>query len=171
MPIVPFTALPGPARVWVLGAAQPVLGRDAEHLLGRVESFVRGWLAHGEPVVGGCDWRYDRFLLLAADEDASGISGCSIDALFRVLKEVESELGVSLLDSSLVFFRDPASIIQALPRREFRELVVAGDVGERTIVFDNTVGTVGGIRSGQWERPFRGSWQERAFRRLQRRNA
>ena len=169
MPIAPFTAVPDSARPWVYGAVQPVLGADAERLLGRVESFLRCWAAHGEPVVGACDWRYDRFLIVAADEEATGVSGCSIDALFRTLKEAEGELGVSILDSSLVFFRDPASIVEALTRVEFRRLVEAGDVSERTIVFDNTVGTVGAIRSGEWERPFRGSWQERAFGRRPRR--
>jgi len=164
LPILPFPALPDPARAWVYGAGQPVLGPDAELLLGRVEEFVRRWTAHGAPVVGGCDFLYDRFLLVAADEAATGVSGCSVDALFRTLKGVESEMGFTLLDSTLVYFRDPASTIQALPRAEFRQLVAAGDVSDSTIVFDNTVGTVGAIRHGDWERPFRGSWQERAFR-------
>jgi hypothetical protein len=164
LPLVPFTTVPDTARAWVFGALQPVLGEDAGRLLARVEDFIRGWLAHGEPVVGACDWLYHRFLLIAADEEATGVSGCSVDALFRSLKQAENELGVTLLDSSIVFYRDPAGIIQALPRAEFRDAVAIGDVGSGTIVFDNTVGTVGAIRHGEWERHFAGSWQERAFR-------
>ena len=165
MPIVPFNTVPDSARAWIQAAAQPLLGADAERLFCRVETFLRSWAAHGAPVVGAFDWRYDRFLIVAADEAATGVSGCSLDALFRALKEAEAELGVTLLDSSLVFYRDLASAVQALPRADFRQLVEAGDVDARTIVFDNTVGSVGAIRSGDWERPFRGSWQERAFRR------
>mgnify|MGYP001048270078 CR=1 FL=1 len=168
MPIVPFATVPDSARVWIQGAAQPVLGADAERLVVHVESFLRSWTAHGEPVVSAFDWRYDRFLIIAADEEATGVSGCSIDALFRILKEVEDELGVTLLDNSLVFYRDPSAAVQALARPEFRRLIEAGDIDDRTIVFDNTVGTVGAIRAGEWERPFRGSWQERAFRRPRR---
>jgi hypothetical protein len=163
---VPFSTLPDSARAWVFGAYQPILGRDAEHFLGCVEGFVRSWVAHGVPVVGACDWHYDRFLIVAADERATGVSGCSIDSLYRTLKGVEAELGVTLRDSSLVFYRDPAGIIQAVPRAQFRELVSLGEVGESTTVFDNTVGTVGAIRHGEWERPFAESWHSRAFKKV-----
>lgn len=165
MPITPFPSAPDTARTWVFGASQPILGADAVRLLGRVDAFLRGWQAHGEPVVGTCDWRYDRFLLVAADEEATGVSGCSIDSLFRSLREVENEVGATLLDGSLVFYRDPAGAVLSVDRPRFRELVAVGDVGGTTIVFDNTVGSLGAVRRGEWERPFSGSWQERAFRK------
>jgi hypothetical protein len=165
VPIFPFASAPDTARTWVFGASQPVLGDDAVRLLSRVDSFLRCWRAHGEPVVGACDWRYDRFLLIAADEHATGVSGCSIDSLFRSLGEVEDEVGATLLDGSLVFYRDPAGAVQSVDRPRFRELVALGEVAGTTIVFDNTVGSVGAIRRGEWERKFAGSWQERAFRK------
>jgi len=163
VPIAHFPAVPDAARVWVFGASQPILGDDALSLLSRVEEFLRGWAAHGAPVVGACDWRYDRFLLIAADEEATGASGCSIDSLFRTLRNVEGEIGATLLDGSLVFYRDLAGTVQSLTRPHFRELVAAGDIVAKTIVFDNTVGTMGAVRRGEWERRFAGSWQERAF--------
>ncbi len=104
MPITPFASTPDAARTWVFGTSQPVLGEDAVRLLARVDGFLRGWRAHGAPVVGACDWRYDRFLLIAADEEATGVSGCSIDSLFRSLREVENEVGATVLDGSLVPF-------------------------------------------------------------------
>ncbi|HUE96551.1 MAG TPA: hypothetical protein VMN39_07815 [Longimicrobiaceae bacterium] len=164
MPAVPFQSLPPDARAWVFGAVQPVLGRDAEQMINHVDGFVHGWVAHGEPVIGSCDWRYDRFLLVAADERATGVSGCSIDALFRILKAVEREFGVTLLDSSPVWYRDESGLITAVPRAEFRKLVRGGEVGPDTIVFDNTVSTVGQIEGGEWERPLCESWHGRAFR-------
>jgi hypothetical protein len=36
-------------------------------------------------------------------------------------------------------------------------------VGEDTVVFDNTVATVGDLRAGKWERPFRDAWHAKAF--------
>jgi hypothetical protein len=165
VPTISFPQVPDQARVWVFGASQPVLGSDADRLLTGVDAFLRGWHAHGIPVVGSRDWVYDRFLMVAADEEASGVSGCSIDALFRTLKAGEGALGVTLLDSSLVFYRDTEAAIQCASRGEFRELVTVGEVIGETIVFDNTVGRVGGVRRGEWERPLRESWHARAFRR------
>ena len=163
MPAVPFPSLPSDARAWVFAATQPVVGSDAEDLLHEIDRFVHGWLAHGQPVVGSCDWRYDHFLLVAADERATGVSGCSIDSLFRSLRGLESRLGISLLDASPVWYRADGGHIVAVSRPEFRELVRAAEVGPETIVFDNTVTTVGQIEGGEWERKMAESWHGRAF--------
>jgi hypothetical protein len=163
MPAVPFVTLPDSARVWVFASPQPILGSDAETLLAATDEFVRSWAAHGALVVGSVDWCYDHFLLVAADEAATGVSGCSIDALFHTLKDLERSLGLTLLDNSPVWFRAEGAQVRAVPRAEFREMVTRGEITDQTIVFDNTVGTVEEVRSGGWERPFAGSWHVRAF--------
>jgi hypothetical protein len=163
VPGIPYIAIPEHARAGVVGAAQPVVGDDAERLVAAAETFLLTWHAHGEPVIGAMDWLYDHFLIVAADEQATGVSGCSIDSLFRALKEVERELGVTLLDSSLVWFRGMGGHVAALARAEFRQMVCRGEITEATTVFDNTVGTVGQIRCGEWEPPFGTAWHSRAF--------
>lgn len=163
MSAVDFSLLPADARLWVFGASRPLSEGEAATLLDRVDRFLAGWLAHGHPVVGARDWRHDRFLLVAADERATGVSGCSIDALFRELREVEDALGVELLDRSGVWFRGEDGEVRSASRPEFRALARAGEVGEETPVFDNTVATVGDVRSGRWELPLRASWHAQAF--------
>lgn len=163
VPATPFEGLPNDARLWIFGAMQPVVGSDARRFLEIVDSFVDRWAAHGHPVIGGRDWRHDHFLLVAADERATGVSGCSIDSLFHALKAAESELGITVLDSSAVWFRDSGGHVQAATRAEFREMAAAGEVSDETTVFDNTVATVGQLRDGSWERPMSESWHGRAF--------
>jgi hypothetical protein len=163
MTAVDFSLLPGDARLWIFAAARPFAPDEAEALLRRVDRFVAGWLAHGHPVVGARDWRHDRFLLIAADERATGVSGCSIDSLFRVLKELEAETGAGLLDRSGVVFRGAGGEVRTASRPEFRALVQSGEVGEDTVVFDNTITTVGELNSGRWEVPLRDAWHAQAF--------
>jgi hypothetical protein len=168
VPRLPFDRIPDSARLWIFGAAGPV-GEAAADRIGRaVSDFIDGWTAHGAPVVGGADWRHDRFLLVAADEEATGVSGCSIDALFRTLSRLEKEIGVPLLDSSPVWFRQEDGSIECLDRAAFRARVELGEIGEDTPVFDNTVGSVGEVRAGRWERPFAEAWHAKAFRRSSR---
>jgi hypothetical protein len=165
MPVsaVRFSELPDDARLWVFAAARPLTTEQRETLLAQVDEFLESWLAHGRKVVGGRELRHDRFLLVAADERATGVSGCSIDTLFRRLQGLERELGVPLLDSSLVYYRAGDGAIQALPRADFRQRVRAEEVGEDTLVFDNTVRSVGEVREGRWELPMRDSWHAKAF--------
>lgn len=164
MSAVPFPDLPDHARLWVFASPRPLSGREAETLLTQVDRFIDSWLAHGREVRGGRDLRYDRFLLVAADEAATGVSGCSIDSLFHTLQQLECEMGVRLLDSSAVWFRAEDGEIHHATRPEFRERVRAGTVDENTVVFNNTVRSVGELREGRWEAPARESWHAQAFR-------
>ncbi len=163
MPSVPFEQLPDDARLWVFAAAHPLDDGQQRALLAHVDAFVDRWAAHGASVVGGRALRHGRFLLVGADERATGVSGCSIDTLFRSLGEVEAATGVPLRDSSLVHWRDAAGQVRSAPRAAFREHVRAGEVDAGTTVFDNTVGTVGDLRGGRWELPMAESWHGRAF--------
>jgi hypothetical protein len=166
VPDIPFDRMPDDARVWIFGASEPLTGADAERLLRTVHEFVSGWLAHGHPVVGASDWRYDHFLLIAADEKATGVSGCSIDSLFRALRTGERSLGTTILDSGRVWYRDAGNMVRSVERGEFRGMVDAGEIDDDTIVFDNTVASVGAVRGGEWEKRFADSWHARAFRRV-----
>lgn len=158
-----FSDLPDDARLWIFAAARPLDAEECSRLLALVDDFLAGWHAHGHPVVGARDLRLDQFLLVAADERASGVSGCSIDSLYRVLKQVDGEISVGLLDSSLVHYRDADGTVRSVSRPDFRELVAEGAVDGDTLVFDNTLRTVGDLRAERWELPLRESWHARAF--------
>jgi hypothetical protein len=162
MPVVPFDQLPGDSRLWVFAADRPLSSVEAEHLLAVVDQFLSHWKAHGAPLTTARDWRYDRFLLAGVDEASAGASGCSIDAMVRQLEQLESALGVSLLDHGPVLFRR-GNAIERLPRSEFAELARQGAISPETIVFNNTLTRVGDVREGKWETPARASWHARAF--------
>jgi hypothetical protein len=160
----PLARMPDHARLWVFAAPRALSPAEAGVLEERISDFISRWHAHGHPVVGGWALEHDRFLLVAADEDATGVSGCSMDSLYDSLKALERELGVSLLDAaSRVWYRDQDDEIQALTRPEFRALARSGKVGPETIVFDHTVATLGAVRAGGWEREMKDSWQGKAF--------
>jgi hypothetical protein len=157
----PFSELPDDARLWAFPTSRPLRPDEAEHLLAEVDRFIDSWEAHGHPVQGGRELREDRFLLIAADERASGVSGCSIDTLFRRLQTLERELGVSLTDVAPIWYRDKAGEIHTTDRAEFRALAQGGAINADSIVFDPTVATVGDLRDGRFETPAGRSWHAR----------
>jgi hypothetical protein len=163
MSAVSFDQLPDDARVWVFAASRPLAEAESGSLLRGVDGFIEQWAAHGAPVRGARDWRHERFLLVGADERATGVSGCSIDSLFHALAAAEAATGVTLRDSSLVFYRDAAGEVRSVSRPDFRRMAAAGEVAEDTVVFDNTVTTAGDVRAGRWETRLRDAWHARAF--------
>lgn len=160
MPRVEFSQLPDDARLWVFGAAAPVVGGEARALLDAVDGALSRWAAHGVPLVCGRDWRDDRFLAVAADERATGASGCSIDSLFRQVSELEAIAGTSFITSGPVFWRDDAGAVQLSERPAFRALGASGAVTTATSVFDTTVQTAGAWRTA-FERAAADSWHGR----------
>jgi hypothetical protein len=164
MPAMPFDRIPDDARVWVFAASRELTPDESAALLRHVDGFLERWNAHGAPVVGAREWRHGRFLLVAADEAATGVSGCSIDSLQHAMAAAEQEFGADLRSAaSLVFFRDGSGAVRGVPRPEFRRLAQSGEIGDDTLVFDNTAATLGNVRAGRWERPFRDSWHARTF--------
>lgn len=157
MPTIPFGSLPDDARVWIFAAAEPVREAGAATLLQAVDEYLSGWRAHGEPLTCARDWRDDRFLAIGVDQSTAGASGCSIDALFRILQRMPSALGTSLLGGARVYYRDPTGAVRATPRLEFARLMESGTVSDNTPVFDTTLSTAGAYRNS-FERQLRDSW-------------
>ncbi|HEX2778089.1 MAG TPA: hypothetical protein VHM30_01245 [Gemmatimonadaceae bacterium] len=157
MPLVDFDSLPDDARVWVFGSDRPLAPDEATRLLAMVDAYLARWAAHGEPLRSGRDWRDDRFLTIAVDQRTAGASGCSIDALFRQLQQLERELGASLVGGGRVFYRDGRGALQSTDRGRFTELATRGEIGPATLVYDPTVQTLGAWRRS-FERPVAESW-------------
>jgi hypothetical protein len=89
MPVVDFEDLPAESRVWVFASDKPLTGGDATKLLATVDGFLAQWKAHGAPLRSAREWRDDHFLTIGVDPTEEQASGCSIDGLFRGLRDLE----------------------------------------------------------------------------------
>src|SRR5690348_11723546 len=118
MPAVDFSALPPASRVWIFASDRPLTGGDADRLLAEVDRFLAQWKAHGAPLRSAREWRDDRFLAIGVDPTAEQASGCSIDGLFRGLRELEQTLNTQLVGGGRVFYRDAAGRAQTASRKD-----------------------------------------------------
>jgi hypothetical protein len=162
MPRVKFEQLPSDARVWIFSAERVLTQNERARLLQKVDGFLDQWGAHDMPLMAGRDIRYDRFLFVAVDQRQAGPSGCSVDALVRQMKVLQHEIGVELVNHAPVLFRRGDQIAR-VARDEFAALATKGEVGPETIVFDNTLTSLGDVRDGRWETSVAESWHGRAF--------
>ena len=139
MPLVAFSSLPDDARVWVFGSADELSADSESALLSAVDHYLSDWRAHGSPLTVAREWRDGRFLAIA--------SGCSLDALFRVLRDLEARIGTSLLGNSRVYFRSPTGSVHVADRAGFAKLAQEGSIEPGTRVFDLSVQTAGEWRA------------------------
>ena len=162
MPRVSFDALPPDARLWIFASERPLSSTERVRVLDEVDAFIEQWAAHDLPLTTARDLRYDQFIFVAVDERSAGASGCSIDALVRRMKALQTELGIELVNQAPVLYRD-GSAVARVSRERFAALVESGSVNQETVVFDNTLTSVGAVRDGSWELPAAGSWHSLAF--------
>ena len=159
MPRTEIDRLSDDATIWIFGIT-PRLDHEAETtVLRQVDTFLDQWAAHGVPVLSGRELREGSFLIVAAEKN-SETSGCSIDAMFGIVRALERAFSVQMLDAGRVFYRDAKGNVASVARGEFRN--VAND---DTIVFDTTAQRLGDVRSGAWERRAADSWHASLLRR------
>lgn len=157
MPVVPFENLPDSSRVWVFGSERALTAEGEKALLKGVDEHLVHWKAHGAPLTVSREWRDGRFLVVGVDQSAAGATGCSIDGLFRVLQQLEGEVGASMVTGGRVFYRDSRGAVQATSRGEVTALARDGVISNDTVIFDTSLTDLGTWRAS-FERPAKDSW-------------
>jgi hypothetical protein len=121
-----------------------------------LENFVREWKSHGIPVKGYANLFYGQFIVLMADESATGVSGCSTDSSVRLIKEIEQRFGTPLFDRLMLAFRI-SDKVQMVPLSQLPYAIGNGFIGPGTLYFNNTVATKAELES-RWLIPVKDSW-------------
>ena len=64
-----------------------------------MDEFLDRWTAHKMPIASARDLLYGSFLVIAVDKK-SETSGCSIDKMFGLLKQIERDYAVAILEAN-----------------------------------------------------------------------
>jgi hypothetical protein len=152
MPRTDLQHLPDDSRIWLFGISPQLDEAKSATLRQQVDGFLDAWASHGTPITGAAAVVDHTFLVVGIDKQAEA-SGCSIDRMYGLLRNLERDLGVRILDADRVFFRHGDGRIDATSRAEF-----AANADKHTIVFDTTAERLGEIRNGDWEKPAESSW-------------
>ena len=146
----------GDSRVWIYQSPRLFTINEALQIEEKLEAFVREWNSHGTPVKGYANLFYGQFIVLMADESATGVSGCSTDSSVRLIKEIEKTLQTPLFDRlSLAFFIKDK--VQVVPMAQLPYALENGLIGADTLYFNNTVLTKAEMEA-RWIIPVKDSW-------------
>ncbi|HMI78897.1 MAG TPA: hypothetical protein VK484_08885 [Ferruginibacter sp.] len=146
----------GDSRVWIYQSGRPFSKTETEEMRNMFSVFVSGWNSHGDKVKGFAGLLFDQFLVLMADESATGVSGCSTDSSVRLIKSIEEKFTVTLFNrQSLAFYLNDKIELVSLDQLEHavENNLVNGD----TLYFNNTVLTKKDMVEN-WIIPVKKSW-------------
>nr|WP_294907549.1 hypothetical protein [uncultured Lacibacter sp.] len=144
------------SRVWIYQSSRMFSMGEALQIEDLLNHFVANWKSHGSPVKGFGTLFFGQFIILMADEQATGVSGCSTDSSVRLIKEIEQLYNVSLFDrQNLAFVRDQK--VQLLPLSQLQYAVENGFIQADTPYFNNLVQTKTELVEN-WIIPVKNSW-------------
>jgi hypothetical protein len=144
------------SRVWIYQSHRLFTIPEALEIGDMLEGFVQQWNSHGVPVKGFANLFFGQFIILMADESATGVSGCSTDSSVRLIKEIEQRFHVQLFDRlSLAFYIKDK--IQLVPLAQLPYALENGFINGETLYFNNTAGTKEELEE-KWIIPLKTSW-------------
>ena len=144
------------SRVWIYQCNRLFTLSEVLEVETLLEEFVNDWNSHGTPVKGFASVFFGQFIVLMADETASGVSGCSTDNSVRLIKEIEKRFSVSLFDRQLLAFviKDK---IQLIPLSQLNYAFDNGFMDLDTLYVNNTVLNKTEMKDN-WIIPVKNSW-------------
>jgi hypothetical protein len=99
---------------------------------------------------------FGQFIVLMADEQATGVSGCSTDSSVRLIKEIEQLYKVSMFDRQNLAFVSKDKI-ELLPLGQLQYAVDNGFLQADSIYMNNLVQTKEELEQN-WLIPVKESW-------------
>jgi hypothetical protein len=149
------------SRVWIYQSNRIFFMQEALEIEPMLQQFVQEWKSHGTPVKGYANLFFGRFIILMADENATGVSGCSTDSSVRLIKEIEKKFAVNMFDRQMLTFYMKDKVEQ-LPLSQLNYGIENGFIKSGTLYFDNTILTKNALENN-WITEVMNTWLARKF--------
>lgn len=157
-----IASFPKNSKVWVYQSDREFTFNEQEYISEKLYSFISGWESHGRKLTGTFEIRFNRFIIIAVDENISDASGCSIDKSVVIIREIATHTGTNLLDRSLVAYKNASSPIHTVKFNEISAAVKQGIITPETLIYNNTITSLLELQMN-WEIPAKSSWVSRFF--------
>jgi hypothetical protein len=144
------------SRVWIYQCNHLFSLNQALEIEELLKEFTLQWKSHGVPVKGEAHLFFGQFIVLIADETATGVSGCSTDSSVRLIKDIEVRFGVNMFDRTTLAFviKDK---VELLPMNQLQYAFDNGFLNGDTLYFNNLVQTKEDLEN-KWIIPIKDSW-------------
>jgi hypothetical protein len=153
----PLAHLAEHARIWIFQSDRFLNAHECAQINKAMHEFIPGWASHGNDLYGGFSLEKELFLVVGVDESKSPASGCSIDSLTRVVKELGATLNINFFNRLAIAYETRQGEIDIVSMSDFKRMVTENQVNQDTIVFNNLVNTRGDFDT-KWRTSVKNSW-------------
>lgn len=122
-------------RVIIYPASRPFTPKESKIITEKLYDFLATWAAHGKPLSSSFKIEKNQFIVVCVDEEKEAASGCSIDSLGGVMRELDQEFSLGLFDRMKASFVENGEI-KTMKLQDFRKGLREGTISTEIEVFD-----------------------------------
>ena len=159
--LVDFNTLPEESKIWIYQSNRKFSDDEVVAIEKALATFLTDWAAHGTSLEASFQIKYNRFIVIAVNQENQMATGCAIDTSVQFIQSLEQKYTVDLLDKMNVTFKLGEHIAHKT-LIDFKKMAKDKAVTENTIVFNNLINTLGEWHE-YWEVPAGESWHSRFF--------
>ena len=143
------------SRIWIFQANRKFSVEEKQAITAKLNNFIADWNAHGAELLADFDLPYDQFIVVGVAENQATASGCSIDKLTKIVREIDADYAFDLLNRMLVAYENEQEVfIEKLPT--FKQKVKEGEI-KNVKVFNNGISSLNDFKQN-WLLPIEESW-------------
>lgn len=122
-------------RVLIYPASRPFTAKESKVIAEKLYDFLGTWVAHDKPLSSSFKIEKNQFIIIAIDEEKETASGCSIDALNGLMRELDTKFSLGLFDRMKASFIENGEI-KTMKLQDFRTALKNGELSKDIEVFD-----------------------------------
>ena len=161
---IAFEKLPNNSRIWIYQSNRNIESTEIKGISKALENFMSNWDSHGTPLSGSYKIFYNRFIVMAVDDQSNVPSGCSIDKSVEILKRIEKHYGISLFNRTQIAFWNNDKI-ETVSLIEINNAINNEKPNSKTVIFNNTINTILELENN-WQILAQNSWMKKYFKKL-----
>ncbi|MGA9211106.1 hypothetical protein [Kaistella sp.] len=143
-------------RVIIYPASRTFTPKESKVITEKLYDFLATWAAHGKPLSSSFKIEKKQFIVVCVDEEIEAASGCSIDSLGGIMREIDHEFQLGLFDRMKATFVENNEI-KTMKLQDFRNGLKNGEISQNIEVFDFSKNTYLAFLS-DFLLPLRRSW-------------
>lgn len=122
-------------RVIIYPASRSFTSKESKVITEKLYDFLATWEAHGKPLSSSFKIEKNQFIIVCVDEEIEAASGCSIDALGQIMREIDAEFQLGLFDRMKASFVENGEV-KTLKLQDFKKGLREGQISSDIEVFD-----------------------------------
>lgn len=132
---IPYEDMQATSRIWIYPADRQLTAEEKATAENILLDFCSQWKAHGHPLKASFKIFFNRFILLVADEQEAGASGCSIDSSVHEIQKIGALLKTDFFDRTRIPFLKNNQII-SYSLSDLKKILGEGHIGAQDITFN-----------------------------------